>query len=267
MTTASYFQSASTCQATCVLLGYFDLLTFDLDIIIVTLKILMTFTIQILFRPVLRKLYIIDFSHFQDRSILHGTFALLDYFDILPFCFYLENVTFTLNFCSDHYSETINSNCFIYSGHINLLLDLCIAGLFWPFNLDITITMKILPGSPLANYKWHLLIFSGHIKLKWDLHTIILTFLTFALEIMTFDIEILFENSFSAHPRCIQCQCYIWSLSLKWWLLTLKSCSKTLFQPSREIFSVNVIFYIFKHIICFHMGLSKLKKVFEWECA
>ncbi len=54
-------------------------------------------------------------------------------------------------------------------------------------------------------------IFSGHIKLTWHLHTVILTFVL----IMTFDFEILFENSCSAQPIDIHFQRYILRVSLQ----------------------------------------------------
>ncbi len=51
----------------------------------------------------------------------------------------------------------LHGNCFIFIGHIHLPLELCTAGLFWPFDLDITITLKILSDSLLENYKWQML--------------------------------------------------------------------------------------------------------------
>ncbi len=100
-------------------------------------------------------LCMIDVSDFQGRSIMYETCTLTDYFDLLTF--HLENMTITLNYCSDHYTETINGNCFIFTAEINLPLELCTACLFWPFDLDITITLQILSSSLLENYKWQML--------------------------------------------------------------------------------------------------------------
>ncbi len=101
------------------------------------------------------KLYMVTISYCQGRSIWYETCTLSDNFDLLTF--HIKNMTFTLNFSSDHYTETINSNCFIFTGHIHLPLELCTAGLFWPLELDITFTVKILSGSLLENYKWQML--------------------------------------------------------------------------------------------------------------
>ncbi len=125
-----------------------------------------------------------------------------DYFDLLTF--HLESMTFTLNFCSDHYIETINGNCFIFTGHIHLPLELSTAGLFRPFDLNITITSKILSGSLFENYKWQM----RHIFRTYQSKETIKTFYQTNMElahchfehfdpcpkIMTFDFEILFEN-------------------------------------------------------------------------
>ncbi len=70
---------------------------------------------------------------------------------------------FPWQFSSDHFLETVNSNCFIFSGHINL---------------------------------------TCHQR-----HCVVI--LIFVLDIVTFDFEILFTNSYLAQPRDIQCQCYI----------------------------------------------------------
>ncbi len=78
-----------------------------------------------------QKLYMIAVSYFQDKSILYTTCTLSDYFDLLSF--HLENMTFTLTLCSDHYILTIIGNCFIFTGHIHLPWELCTAGLFWPW--------------------------------------------------------------------------------------------------------------------------------------
>ncbi len=70
--------------------------------------------------------------------------------------------SFNLKFLSGHNSEAIKGNYSIFSGYINLPLDLCNAQLVWPFDIDITITLNILSGSLLGNYKWQLLyIFSA----------------------------------------------------------------------------------------------------------
>ncbi len=58
-------------------------------------------------------------------------------------------------------------------------------------------------------------IFSGHIKLTWDLHTVILTFFIFVLEIMTFDFKLYFLLKFtvfvlhSVLHSSICCTCFI----------------------------------------------------------
>ncbi len=80
------------------------------------------------------KLCMTTVSYFQGRLIVHGTCALPGYFNHLTFS--LENMTFTLNICSDHCSETINGNCFIFSGHIKLLCDLFLI-LFYVISISL----------------------------------------------------------------------------------------------------------------------------------
>ncbi len=99
-------------------------------------------------------LYMIVISYVQGISIFLGTYRLLGCLDLLTFS--LENMTFNFNVCSGHYSDTMNGNCFIFSGHVNLLLDLYTTVLFLHFDLDNTISLKILYDSLLGNYKWQL---------------------------------------------------------------------------------------------------------------
>ncbi len=113
-----------------------------------------------------QKLYMISISYFQDRSILHGTFAVVGYFDLLIFS--LENMTFTLKFMFwplPLYPETINSNCFILSGYINLPGDYVLWGYFDLLTFEphimtvilkilMTFTIQILSRSALRNYTW-----------------------------------------------------------------------------------------------------------------
>ncbi len=123
-------------------------------------------------------------------------------------------MTFTLNFCSDNYPETIMATASYLQGisicHWNCALlayfDLLTLISPLPCKSCLALCLKIIND-----------IFSGHIKpkklerylikLTWNLHIVILTFLTLVLEIMTFDFKILFENCCSAQPLCLHLLC------------------------------------------------------------
>ncbi len=64
------------------------------------------------------KLYMTTISYFQGRSNLHGTCAVLSYFDHLNFS--LKIFLSLWKCCSGHCSEIINDNCFIFSEHFSL---------------------------------------------------------------------------------------------------------------------------------------------------
>ncbi len=151
-------------------------------------------------------------------------------------------------FYAGHWLETINNNCFrayqpvIRPVHCWIILT---------FELDITITLKILSSFFSGNYKWQLFhIFSAY-QTNMVLSLSQFNLFDFVLEIMTFDFEILFVNSFSAQQRGVQCQCYIWSLSWKSRPLTLKSC-----------YSWSMLYFIF--LLCwtliFSLNLIKTRK-------
>ncbi len=100
-------------------------------------------------------------SYLQGISIYLWNCTLLAYFDLLTFISPLPWKS-----CPTLCLKTIHDKCFIFSGNIK------------PKKLE----------RPL-------------VKLTWNLHIVILTLLTLILEIITFDFEILFENSCSAQPQ------------------------------------------------------------------
>ncbi len=183
MATASYFLGMSNWHGAYALQGHFDLLTFDLDIMTFTLKVLSgpllgSETIHAncfictggSFWPSTLKIWHPPWKFCLGKSLeaIHSNYfifsgqinitsvcVLWGYFDIL-----LRSCNWPpRQFCLGHCSQKINGNSFIFYVHINLTWNLC--------DLDMTFTLKILSSQllDLTTIHSNCFIFSGHINL------------------------------------------------------------------------------------------------------
>ncbi len=132
--------------------GYFDLLAFDLHIMTVILKILMTSPSK--YCPG-------QYSEtIHDRCfIFSGQINLVWNLYTVRFLWYLNLSPWKYDLRLEFLFWPLHRNYKwqLLDGHIHLPLELCTAGLFLPFDLYITITLKILSCSLLENYKWQML--------------------------------------------------------------------------------------------------------------
>ncbi len=113
-----------------------------------------------------QKLYMITVSYFQARSICHGTCTLSGYCDLLTFS--LENMTFTLKFCSGHNSKTMTTASY-FEGISTCHWTCALLGYFDLLTLISPLIWKSCPAVCLETINDNCFIFSGHIKLIWYL--------------------------------------------------------------------------------------------------
>ncbi len=117
-----------------------------------------------------QKLYILDVSYFQGRSILHGACALSSYFDLQPckYDLYRENlvwaITWKIKIATATYfqdTSTCHGTCALL-GYFNLLtFDLDIMNI--TLKILMTFTIQILFGPIFRNYTWlHFPIFRAY---------------------------------------------------------------------------------------------------------
>ncbi len=104
MRTVSYFQSRTILQGTYALLGDLDLLTFSLEN--------MTFTMKLLSGPLLGNC----------KWQCCASYFLWKSYGICLFVYLLHYLL--VHVCPGHCSETIHNTCFIFSGQINLTWNL-----------------------------------------------------------------------------------------------------------------------------------------------